>query len=116
MEYIVLTNKNIKASLRIEDEEEYYKYLDELVEEQKNVLKRKGIDDVYGKKYRIAFLSDTTNPKYLTIDDAIEMLSIKEGADLVKFKDGTIGFVAYYGSRDPMKNGFKIIGNIAKEG
>lgn len=41
------------------------------------------------------------------IDNAIQMLAIKEGYDLVQFENGNYGFVAYY---DGEANGFEIIG------
>lgn len=44
--------------------------------------------------------------EYVSIDDAIQMLAIKDGYDMVIFEGYGFGFVAYYNGRE---NGFAII-------
>ena len=43
----------------------------------------------------------------MSIYDAIQTLSIKDGANLVKFSNGNIGYVAYYNGK---LSSFEIIG------
>lgn len=42
-----------------------------------------------------------------SIDEAIEYLNMKDGADLVQFCNGNYGFVAYYNGKE---DAFEIIG------
>lgn len=70
-----------------------------------------GIDlNPWSKEIQIHFFdSDFHNEStYLsTVHDAVDALAVKESADLVRFCNGNLGFVATYGE---IKNGFEIIG------
>lgn len=101
MKYDILTKHSMLDMIALEDENEVLN----LVEEQTEVLESLGFD--YSKSYIMVFNGNTK--RLTTIEDAIQMLALKEGADLVRFEDGNIGFVGYYGSWDTEKNNFKII-------
>jgi hypothetical protein len=93
--YEILTSKSVHSNDF--DGDEYYDYIDELVKEQDEMLDSLGY--VLGDDYIVEFL-DSTRLINDDIASSIERLAIKDGYDLVRFKDGSIGFVGYY-------NGFK---------
>lgn len=83
-------------------------WLNEKYEEQCKVLESRGYSYDY-KFYAIHFFdspytSDTT--VISEIGDAIQSLAIKDGADLVEYENGNIGFVASYNG---VLNGFEIV-------
>lgn len=53
-----------------------------------------------------------TETRTVTIYDAIEMLALKEGADVVEYENGNIGIVGYYNA---WENGFIILGEAESE-
>lgn len=65
-----------------------------LVDEQFAVLQANGIEICD------SYLIKLDNYKYIIadIDNGIQMLALKEGADLVKFDNGNLGFIGYYGN------------------
>ena len=92
MNYTLLT----KASI-IEAETDEQKL--NVLNEQISTLEALGID--YYGYYSIKVLAsdfeseDTEIESYL--DNAVECMSAKEGIELVRFEDGKIGFIGYYG-------------------
>lgn len=54
--------------------------------------------------FNSAFFNDFTESDYLT--SLVERLAMKEGADLVQFSDGNIGYVGYYGVDE---NAFELV-------
>lgn len=52
-----------------------------------------------------------TETRVVTIYDAIEMLALKEGTDVVEYEDGNIGIVGYC---NRWENGFKILGEVVE--
>ena len=44
-----------------------------------------------------------------TIYDALQSLALKDGADLVEFEDGNIGYIGYYNGFLIETNNFKIL-------
>ena len=81
---------------------------DTLYEEQKAKCEEVGIDLGFFGKERLIHYFDS--PFMVTewdpIYDAIQILAIKDGVDLVQFSNGNYGFVAYYSG---IKNGFEIL-------
>lgn len=78
----------------------------DLYEEQGSKLDKMGykLDEEYTIHFfESKYFSDCE--EVCTINDAIESLAIKDGADLVRWENGNIGFVAYYNGN---KNGFEI--------
>lgn len=78
-----------------------------LVREQFNLLQAMGYDIS-----SVLYLIKLDGDHYMinTIYDAIQYLSLKEGADLVKFENGNIGYAGYYGNTRPTKdNCFEIV-------
>lgn len=53
-----------------------------------------------------------TEVRTVSIYDAIEMLALKEGADVVEYDDGNIGIVGYYNT---WENGFIILRKAESE-
>lgn len=110
-DFSILTRLNV-ANINAMADKDFNKYLehqDKLVEEQNEKLKIFGYEDKYYDNHLIhffdsKFFNDTTIEE--TIDNAIEMLAIKDGVDLVKFDNGNLGYVAYYNG---LLNGFEII-------
>ncbi len=80
---------------------------EDIIREQDEKRKILGLDD--GNYLCHFFDSGFTTDRTIEsqIDNAIQMLAIKEGYDLVQFENGNYGFVAYY---DGEANGFEIIG------
>ena len=101
----VLTKKSI-LDIPYESDEQNQRDCTELVEEQNTILKEKGYD--LNKIYYLHFYdSHYTNDTIVSLElyDAIQLLAIKEGYDLVEFDNGKFGYVAYYNLH---KNGFEI--------
>ena len=99
--YKVLTNVSV---IDMEDEPS-----GEFFAEQDNVLKTMGITNDWQVTYLVHFFNSSffdESVAFMDIADAIECLAIKEGADVVQFENGNIGFVAYYGNE---VNGFEVI-------
>ena len=99
-----MNNYTILTKRKVEDDDH-----DALFEEQDALLKEMGFNLYTYETHLIhyfdsAFYDECTIEE--TLSDAIEGLAIKEGADLVRFDNGNIGFVAYYGEN---KNGFEIL-------
>lgn len=104
MKYTVATKKGLWDIVRecMTEQEELKEQTDreKLIEEQDNILKQ-----AYGKSwfvepfYMIRHKSDWIKEEYAVfwdIDDAINCLAIKDGADLIRFENGNLGYVAYY--------------------
>lgn len=107
--YSVLTSKNNLNACLIEDPEEADAYREALFEEQNEKLALFGYDDLTYNTHLIRFFDSVfcdESVEEMTIDEAIQALALKEGADLVQWESGQIGFIGYYGS---YINGFEII-------
>lgn len=80
---------------------------EDIIKEQNEKREILGLDD--GNYLCHFFDSGFTTDRTIEsqIDNAIQMLAIKEGYDMVQFENGNYGFVAYY---DGEANGFEIIG------
>ena len=78
-------------------------------EEQLQKLKDLGYE-FYCKEYPIHFFDtifhNEVEKEYFTLNEATQCLAIKEGADLVKYENGNIGYVSYYNSH---RDGFEIL-------
>lgn len=103
MNYTILTSKSV-LSLTHEDDNES----ELLVEEQNKVLSSLGYTDIYNQCYVVKF-GDKRHCCLTTIDDSIQRLALKDGADLVRFDDGFVGYVGYYNGFSLDENNFKII-------
>ena len=104
--FIVLTKQSV-LDIPYESSEQNERDCRVLVEEQYRILKEKGYD--LNKFYYLHFYdSYYTNEATVSmeIEDAVQLLAIKDGYDLVEFENGRIGFVAYYNLN---KNGFEIL-------
>ena len=106
----ILTKKSI---LDAYDYDEYEEIIEATVEEQDSWLEQNGYDSLVD--YVIRFDSDDNRIEIRTIYDAIQMLALKEGADLVKFSNGNIGYVGYYGNYPISKNCFEILRKPTKK-
>ena len=102
--YQVITRDSILDVDYLSDDE-YDEYLSGIYDEQLYILRSLGYE-YDGECYLITFLSNGNTYDCLYISEAIEMLALKDGADLVKFKDGSIGFVGYYPGY--LDNAFKL--------
>ena len=83
----------------------------EIIEKQNTFLEANGFD-LYTKAYEVRF-GRKTETEDLTIDEAIQCLALKDGADLVQFENGNFGFVGYYHGFN--ENWFEIIGGAKNE-
>lgn len=67
--------------------------------EIEQMLKYYGINNTWSTPVFVHFIDSpfgNSCMNWTTINDAIERLAIKDGADLVRFSNGNIGFVSYY--------------------
>ena len=90
-------------------EEEEEKFREELAEEQIEKVKT----EIKTDNVIIHILEDShyCNEHFFysskkDIDDYLEYLAVKDGINLVKFKNGNLGYIAYYNCHE---NGFEII-------
>lgn len=109
MKYSILTKLTAFGALEVEDYEEQETYYENKYDEEQEKLKIFGYQDSNYDCHLIhffdsAFYDDFTEE--MTIREAIEFLALKEGADLVRWENGNIGYIGYYGSN---LNGFEII-------
>lgn len=94
----ILTKKSV---LDIECNEAYNDELEALYNEQMSVLEQLGYDyyldyiTIYGNHNRKVEVDG-----FYTMDEAVQGLALKDGADLVEFENGCIGFVGYYNGFD----------------
>ena len=115
--YKVLTSKSI---LTINDEcdnlsdDEFYSLLDSFGSEQfKTIAKNLPSFDL--ERLVVHFFdSPYTSDSFekTSFEDAVQMLAIKEGYDVVRFESGNYGVVAYYGGKE---NAFEIIDTYVDE-
>ena len=104
--FIVLTGVSV-LDIPYESDYQFSKECAKLVAEQDEILKWNGI--YWDTDYTIHFFSSTYTPEKtinICYNDAIQMLAIKDGCDLVQFENGNFGYVAYYNGN---KNGFEIL-------
>lgn len=71
--------------------------------------------DIYNQDYKVHFFEsrwmyELTLDK--TINEAVQILAIKDGCDFVRFENGNYGFVGYYNGNE---NGFEILGLSMEE-
>ena len=106
--YEILTTANVGTALDLLNEGNENAF-EALYNEQIATLEKNGFNYAYDR-YLIHFFDSRYGSERAsmdTISDALEDLAIKDGADLVKFENGNIGFVAYYNGTE---NGFEILG------
>lgn len=115
----ILTNRNVEMAMSLDSQgmsyEEQEKYKEELVEEQDKKLEELGYRNDCCQRYVIHSFDSAFSNEYTsiqTIYEAIECLALKEGADLVRFANGNIGFVGYYGIYE---DGFEILREATEE-
>ncbi len=103
MKYNIITNLSVFDSNRDPEDESY---AERLVKEQDEILKELGF-----KLDNTCYLIKRGGKHYgiCTIEDAIQSLALKDGADLVAYEDTTIGFIGYYNGFSVEENHFKII-------
>ena len=115
--YTVITQKKVWDRVHgmemIDDElyeEQQEKFYEELYEEQQEKLKELGfIYHDWSHDYKVHFFDSIFRDEctiYETLSNAIELLAVKDGVDLVRFENGNYGFVAYYNNHE---NGFEIL-------
>ncbi len=95
----VITNKSVFDICGIDDDGEA---MQALVEEQDKILESRGFSHSYAE-----LLRSSEGYGYNSIEDALECLPLKEGADLVEFENGNLGYVGYYHGFN--ENWFEII-------
>ena len=107
-QYKVVTSHNLYEYCDLPEGEED-KFREELLEEQKTILK----NEIKTENVILHFIEDTAfldeAYEYLStteIDEYIQYLAVKDGVNLVRFPNGNLGFVAYYNGHE---NGFEII-------
>ena len=107
-DYKVITSHNLYEYCDLPEVEED-KFREELLEEQKTILK----EEIKTENVILHFIEDTAfldeAYEYLSateIDEYIQYLAVKDGVNLVRFPNGNLGFVAYYNGHE---NGFEII-------
>ena len=99
----ILTEHNTEWTS--EGDEDYEERIIKLSEEQDKVLSDLGIDQF--EQCLIHF--GNKNVAYtMSVYDAIQALALKDGADLVEFENGCIGFIGYYYGFN--ENWFEILG------
>lgn len=106
--YTILTKRGV---LDIEDCENFNELIEAHNEEQDHILSELGYKNLWSETYIIHDLEDDT----FTLDsisEALDCMAVKEGVDLVRFDNGKIGFVAYYGRHI---SGFEIIGTTLRD-
>ena len=97
----VITSKSIYD---ICDDDEEGSKLQALVDEQDEILKSRGFGRNNGYS---ELLKSSEGYGYNDIDEALQCLALKDGADLVEFESGNLGYVGYYHGFD--ENWFEII-------
>lgn len=110
-EYEVLTKNQVYNVPEELESEDFETITEHQVKEQNEVLKSLGLPNSNDNDISFVihfFDSAYSNDEVVvtTLYDAIQMLAIKDGVDLVKFENGRAGFVAYYNGND---NGFEIV-------
>ena len=110
MKYEVLTKKSILDITMgdFDNCDDYDDYLVKFTDSQFEILESLGYD-VYQKCYKMKFNGHHVENN--VIYDSICGLALKEGADLVRFENGHIGYVGYYGSVPTDCNCFEILGD-----
>jgi hypothetical protein len=106
--YKIVTLRKLYDYLDIPEEEEE-KFREELWEEQLEFIGK----EITTKNVIIHFIEDThfcdECYRYASakeIDEYTQYLAVKDGVDLVRFSNGSLGFVAYYNGHE---NAFEII-------
>lgn len=97
----VITSKSIYD---ISDDDEDDSKLQALIDEQDEILKSRGFGR-FNSSYEL--LRSSEGYGYNDIDEAIQCLALKDGADLVEFESGNLGYVGYYHGFN--ENWFEII-------
>lgn len=107
LDYTIITKLRVFDENRYPEDETYSLKLLEEQEEKCNILglKDDGVTTYLCHFFDSAWFDERTEPE--TLYDAIQMLAVKDGVDLVQFSNGNYGFVAYYNGGE---NGFEIIG------
>lgn len=80
---------------------------EQLVNDQDITLYEHGYENDCFTEYVIQY--GTGVVRLDTIDDAIQSLALKDGADLVMWDDGAIGFVSYCNGFSTERNCFRIL-------
>lgn len=86
-------------------------YTNELFEEQTEWLRKLGYEDAWDTYATLHHFDSVYSDDWycggMRITDGIDALAIKDGADLVRFFNGNVGFVGYYNG---YKDAFEILG------
>lgn len=104
MKYEVLTSYGVYDIT----EENHEEAQESLVIEQRETLEKLGFADDCYTTYVVKF-GGCREREIMTIDEAIQSLALKDGADLVRFESGNVGFVGYYNGFSIDKNHFQIL-------
>lgn len=96
----ILTELSVEKVLEMEEELQEQGFAD-LIKQQDDII---GSYDGY---YAVHFMEDEHFTKeeydvYNYLYDAIQILAIKDGYDLVEFENGNMGYVAYYNGHENM--------------
>lgn len=108
--YTLATKHSLDDVNRIIDR--FYAKQDDILEaytkEQDEVIKSEGLThfDNYTLRFFENSTENTTRTENECIYEAIQMLSIKEGAELIRLDNNNLAFIGFYGS---YTNGFEII-------
>lgn len=100
-DYTVLTDKSV-LDIPYEDENQYSDACICLFENQVKKFEENGFD-YSNKVYKVHFFNSVFRDESIEdceIDDAVQCLAIKDGADLVRFDNGNVGFVSYYSGHE----------------
>ena len=100
MEYTILTSLHTFDPNRDEND---MKYAERLVEEQDAKLNELGYVNDGSQSYLMKF---GRHYRIDTIYDAIQSLALKNGADLVQFSNGNVGYIGYYNNVTFDKNNY----------
>lgn len=83
-----------ESMLNFADDEKFEEKCIELKEKETELLKKSGYDYLV---YKLSEHVGITTLDYLD-NDCVQAMATKDGVDMIKFKNGHLGYVAYYGN------------------
>ena len=105
--YTIITDRRIYDDHYSNEDD----WSEKLLEEQEAKCKTLGIDTNFWADEVVVHFFDSPffdeRTQWATVYDALNMLAIKDGVDMVQFANSNYGFIAYYNGN---ANGFEIIG------